>query len=163
MMKNNGQQQTGSTQGSTNNSTGGLGAMGGFPGMGSLGGFGGYNPMGQSFVPPNFQPQQPQNSNQSSTNQQQPNQYMGNPFGMGMNPYMMGFGNPFMGMQGMQQQQPQKQSQQQAQQPVSIQEKYKDQLKELQQMGFKDREQNLKALIESKGDVDGALERLVQD
>ena len=30
-------------------------------------------------------------------------------------------------------------------------------------MGFKDREQNLKALIESKGDIDGALERLVKD
>lgn len=30
-------------------------------------------------------------------------------------------------------------------------------------MGFKDREQILKALIESKGDVDGALERLCQD
>ena len=30
-------------------------------------------------------------------------------------------------------------------------------------MGLLDREQNLKALIESKGDVDGALERLLKD
>lgn len=30
-------------------------------------------------------------------------------------------------------------------------------------MGFKDREQNIKALIESKGNVDGAIEKLCQD
>jgi NACalpha-BTF3-like transcription factor len=30
-------------------------------------------------------------------------------------------------------------------------------------MGFKDREENIKALIESKGDVDGAIERLCKD
>lgn len=48
---------------------------------------------------------------------------------------------------------------QQSQQPPE--ERYRNQLEQLSQMGFPDRAQNLQALIETLGDVNGAIERLL--
>lgn len=47
----------------------------------------------------------------------------------------------------------------QSQQPPE--ERYRNQLEQLSQMGFPDRAQNLQALIETLGDVNGAIERLL--
>lgn len=49
--------------------------------------------------------------------------------------------------------------QQQSQQPPE--ERYRDQLEQLNSMGFTDRQQNLNALIETFGDVNGAIEKLL--
>lgn len=50
-------------------------------------------------------------------------------------------------------------SQQQQQQPPE--ERYRNQLEQLNAMGFTDRQQNLNALIETFGDLNGAIERLL--
>jgi len=50
-------------------------------------------------------------------------------------------------------------NQPQSQQPPE--ERYRNQLEQLTAMGFNDRQQNLNALIESFGDVNGAIERLL--
>lgn len=51
------------------------------------------------------------------------------------------------------------QQQQQSQQPPE--ERYRSQLEQLDSMGFTDRQQNLNALIETFGDVNGAIEKLL--
>ena len=55
--------------------------------------------------------------------------------------------------------QQQQQQQQQSQQPPE--ERYRSQLEQLNSMGFTDRQQNLNALIETFGDVNGAIEKLL--
>merc|ERR1712176_1344958 len=94
-------------------------------------------------------PQQQQaNNNQQQPNSQQPQQGV-NPFLNMMQPFMMGQ------MGGMQQPQ-----QQQANvQPAIL---YRDQLSQLNAMGFTDAEANIQALIATGGNVQAAIDRLLQ-
>jgi ubiquilin len=47
------------------------------------------------------------------------------------------------------------------QQPVNYEEKYKEQLKTMEEMGFINNEANLKALIATAGNVELAIERMI--
>jgi ubiquilin len=70
--------------------------------------------------------------------------YGGMPFGgMGMfNPYLAGQAG---GVQA----------------PVNYEEKYKEQLKTMEEMGFINKDENLKALIATSGNVELAIERMI--
>merc|ERR1719264_712987 len=99
--------------------------------------------------PPNNQ------NNNNQQQQQQPQQQQPNPFMM-FNPNMMGMmGNMGgMGMGGMGQQQ----QQQQNVQPEIL---YRNQLSQLNSMGFNDADANIQALVACGGNVQAAIDRLL--
>merc|ERR1739842_156429 len=97
---------------------------------------------------------QPNNANNGQQQQQQPNnnnngQPQMNPFMNMMQPFMMGQMGQGMGQQ---QQQPNVQ-------PAIL---YRDQLSQLNAMGFTNAEQNIQALINTGGNVQAAIDRLLQ-
>jgi hypothetical protein len=47
--------------------------------------------------------------------------------------------------------------------PLSSEEQFKSQLERLNEMGFHDQEENLQALRESDGDIDGAVAYLIDE
>merc|ERR1712032_1674932 len=100
--------------------------------------------MGQPNNANNGQQQQPNNNDNG---QQQPQM---NPFMNMMQPFMMGQMGQGMGQQ--QQQQPNVQ-------PAIL---YRDQLSQLNAMGFTNAEQNIQALINTGGNVQAAIDRLLQ-
>eukprot|EP00488_Nonionellina_sp_1-RS-2012_P004199 TRINITY_DN9401_c0_g1_i1.p1 TRINITY_DN9401_c0_g1~~TRINITY_DN9401_c0_g1_i1.p1 ORF type:complete len:143 (+),score=44.61 TRINITY_DN9401_c0_g1_i1:49-429(+) len=97
---------------------------------------------------PNQNPNQNQNQNPNPNQNQNPN-----PFMM-FNPYMMNMG-------AMGQQQQQQQQQPQSQQQIQPQIIYRDQLSQLNSMGFTDADANIGALVATGGNVQAAIDRLL--
>merc|ERR1719289_204285 len=93
------------------------------------------------------------NANQPNANAKQPNPFMANPFMMGM-PGGLGGMNAFGAA-------PNANPAQQQQQQQNAAVVYRDQLSQLNSMGFNDPERNLQALISTGGNVQAAINQLL--